>query len=342
MGYTVTSSEKLNKSASEMEAKALLYLMNFHEDKDEIHYFIIDFFNDLTGMDRMSNKLWDIQSKGAKNSSPKAIGKELVTLYKNYISDINFENYILFLGGVSSTVRIDSSKNIFGYENINDKALINLKDGLKEECNSKTYIYSSSIDDIKLDSFIKKVIFVVDDKEPTEYIKSIIKVHSGIMPSDETLMAIFNEIKNTQSTKKNSLVEGVTIQTTDQSLNYYRHLTNSEIKMLVLGRIINGNPFNKGCPEPFIPIYNVFPPENRSVALEDCKLSLSRALFNKNNADNFWTLFETIYKTIVENNNSSVEEVFNLLDKRTKSLCPEFDVLSLKYFISTIKGGLDL
>ncbi|KAF5049676.1 hypothetical protein DSECCO2_437430 [anaerobic digester metagenome] len=81
MSYTIKSTEKLRKPGAEMETKALLYLMNFREDSDEIHYFVVDFFNDLTGMDRVSSKLWDIQSKGVSNSSPKSIGKELVTLY---------------------------------------------------------------------------------------------------------------------------------------------------------------------------------------------------------------------------------------------------------------------
>ena len=58
----------------------------------------------------MSDRLWDIQSKGASNSSPKSLGKELVTLYKNYISDFDFESFILFVGGVSNTVRVDCSK----------------------------------------------------------------------------------------------------------------------------------------------------------------------------------------------------------------------------------------
>ena len=60
MPYTVQSSEKLRKSGSEAETKALLYLMNFREDSDEIYYFVVDFFNDLTGMDRLGKRLWDL------------------------------------------------------------------------------------------------------------------------------------------------------------------------------------------------------------------------------------------------------------------------------------------
>ena len=93
MPYTVKSSEQLRKKAADTETKALLYLMNFHDESDKIHYFVVDFFNDLTGMDRFSHRLWDLQSKGASNSSPNAVGKELVTLFKNFCSDFDFRQY---------------------------------------------------------------------------------------------------------------------------------------------------------------------------------------------------------------------------------------------------------
>lgn len=56
MSYTVKSSEKLRKSGAETETKALLYLMNFRSDSDDIYYFVVDFFNDLTGMNNMATR----------------------------------------------------------------------------------------------------------------------------------------------------------------------------------------------------------------------------------------------------------------------------------------------
>ncbi|HHH7102019.1 TPA: hypothetical protein ACP2A2_002465 [Listeria monocytogenes] len=205
MAYTISSSEKLRKSAADAETKALLYLMNFHEDHDEIHYFIVDFFNDLTGMDRMSDKLWDIQSKGAKNSSPKALGKELVTLFKNFVSEFEFNSFILFAGGVSNTVRIDSTKTVFKIDNIEPNSLEKLKEGLLEECHSKTYINKHDITTQKINDFLDKVLFVIDDKEPSEYVKSIIKQHIALIPSNDELTTIFNEIRKIQSDKKTHL-----------------------------------------------------------------------------------------------------------------------------------------
>ena len=341
MSYLVQSSEQLRKKASDTETKALLYLMNFREDSDEIHYFVVDFFNDLTGMDRYSYKLWDLQSKGASNSSPKSVGKELVTLFKNYCSDINFHRYILFLGGVSSTLRIDSEKNIFDINNINDKAIVKLKKGLKDECIAKSYIDELIATDDKINDFLEKVLFVIDNKKPSDYVKAIIKIHPGIMPDEDILNAIFNEIRDKQASKKNcSNVEGITIETTDQALNYFRHLTSGEIKLFVLGRIINRNPFDKGCPIPFISIYNQFPEEKRVEALEGCKIALVRALFNKNCTDNFWKLFGEVYNIIVQNPNDGIDVIYQKLDNEIKTSCPDFDVLSLKYFIATVKEGI--
>lgn len=50
MSYTVRSSERTRSSGAEHETKALLYLMNLRSDSNEIHYFVVNFFNDLTGM----------------------------------------------------------------------------------------------------------------------------------------------------------------------------------------------------------------------------------------------------------------------------------------------------
>lgn len=122
MPYTVQSSEKVRKPGSDAETKAMLYLMNFHDDSNKMYYFVIDFFNDVTGMDRMARKLWDVQSKASKSGSAKTIGRELVTLYKNYICEFDFQTYILFLGGVPDTFRINSNLNVFGIENVNSKA----------------------------------------------------------------------------------------------------------------------------------------------------------------------------------------------------------------------------
>ena len=341
MTYTIKSTERTRKSGSDMETKALLYLMNFREDSDDIHYFIVDFFNDLTGMNRTSSKVWDVQSKATANSSPKAIGRELVTLYKNYLSEFTFDFLILFLGGVSNTVRIDKSINIFGIQNVRVDAISKIKEGLKEECDVKTYIDSKKATDLSIDEFIQKVTFVVDDKEPSDYVKAIIKEHPHIIPDEKRLIAIFNEIRNEQSGKKNgNMLEGVTISTRDESLSYYRHLTNNEIRLMTLHRIINRDPIEQGIPMSFLPILNKCAPEKQKDMIDECQSSLCRALFNKNMAQSFWNLFEQIYSLIINNPTNNTQLIYTKVNPELIENCPDFDILSVKYFISVVKDGI--
>lgn len=340
MSYKVQSSEKLRKSGADFETKAMLYLLNFREDSSQINYFVVDFFNDITGIDRKARKLWDAQSKASKNSSAKTIGRELVTLYKNHVSDFDFFTYIIFLGGVPETFRIDAKQNVFQSTNITPKALNSVLLGLKEECAKKEYIESDKVTDESLENFLNLVWFVVDDKEPKDYIKAIIRNHPKLVPSDSDLIAIFNEIRNKQSEKKNTIVEGVVIDHIDEVLSYGRHLTTSEIRLLVLQRIINSNPLEKGVPAPIIEIYYKTPEEQRQSMIEEYQRSLCMALFNNSAAQGFWKLFEEICTLLTEYPNEDIDFIYREIDDMLIDECPNFDALSLKYFIAKIKEGL--
>ncbi len=341
MSYTIQSSEKLRKSGADMETKALLYLMNFRDDSNEIYYFIVDFFNDLTGMNKSSSKLWDLQSKASTNNSPKTIGRELVTLFKNFISSIKFDSYILFIGGVSETFRKDNAQNVFDISNVTENALYSLINGLKDEAAKKTYIDNTLLNSKAINEFLNNVVFVIDDKKPREYVKAIIKNHPNIIPEDRILDAIFNEIRDKQSDKKNiSMVEGITIETSDEALNYYRHLSTNEIKLLTLQRIISRDPVGNGVPISFMPIQKQCPPERLSDVLDECKQTLCRALFNKNAAESFWSIFECVYTLIVNNPKDDVQNIYNKVDSGLIEQSPDFDTLSIKYFIAVVKDGI--
>ena len=340
MPYTVQSSEKLRKSASDFETEAMLYLMNFREDSSQMHYFVVDFFNDVTGMDRMAGRLWDIQSKASKSATAKAIGRELVTLYKNYISDFDFSEYILFLGAVPDTFRIDSNLNFFQIDNVSEKSVRSVREGLIDECRKKAYIDKSRIENDSIDGLLHSVWFVINDKKPEDYIREIVKKHPRIIPPDSDLIAIFNEIRNKQSEKKNSLVEGVVINQIDEVLNYGRHLSTNEIRLLVLQRIINTDPLGKGIPEPFLEIYSKFPQETARDMVEECKRALCCALFNRSAAQGFWKMFDTVYDLVQRFPDKTLDFLFYQIDQETKDGCPDFDVLSLKYFIAKVKEGI--
>ncbi|KGQ63008.1 hypothetical protein [Gallibacterium anatis] len=340
MSYEVRSSEKLRKSGADCETKALLYLMNYRDDSAKMHFFVVDFFNDITGMDNAARKLWDIQSKASKTGSAKTIGRELVTLYKNYVSDLQFVEYIIFLGGVPDTFRKDSTQTVFKINNVNDSSLKSIKAGLVDECNKKKYIPTSEIDDDKIGYFLEVVWFVIDDKKPEEYIRKIIEKHPAIIPSDTDLLSIFNEIRNKQSEKKNTMVEGVIIDNADEVLSYGRHLTTNEIRLLVIQRILNTDPLSDGIPLPFIEIYSKYPKESAKDMLDKCKASLCRALFNKSATQGFWSLFDKIYSLLIEKPEETINYIYNEIDDEIIEQCPDLDALSIKYFIAKTKEGI--
>lgn len=338
MSYTVKSSEHQRSRASDTETKALLYMMNCHYNSKEIYYFVIDFFNDLTGMDQWSSKMWDLQSKGSSTTSPKQIGRDLVTLYKNYCSQLIFDGFVLFLEKFPSTMLRDNKKSVFNLNNINRDGINKIQKGLIEECKKKEYIHSDWIKKDKINDFLGRVLFVVSSRSKSEYIKKIVENHPNIIPSDEELDAIFNELRDIQSAKKNTRsIEGIQINSQDQCLEFGRHLTAGEIKLLVLGRIINKNPFEKGIPNSFLYILNNHPWERQKSLIEECRIALSRALFNVNLSDNFWKLFSDIYEIITKAEEAvDIDFVFLNLDINVKKGCPDFDTLSLKFFIASV------
>jgi hypothetical protein len=342
MKYKVLSSERTRSIASDFETKALLFLMNYHDDNKEIHYFVIDFFNDLTGIDNYIGKTWDLQSKAAKNNFQTAIGKELVTLYKNYSSVFQFDNYILFLGGVADSIRIDSSKNTFTISNIESVSLNKIKKALIKESCTKTYIDSSKVSEASVSAFLSKVVFVIDDKEKSEYIKSIVKVNPAVIPSDAILEHIFDQIRDVQSSKKNNNnVEGVELSAINEFLYHNRHITAQEIKMMVLNRVINNNIMQKGVTRSFLPIYNRFPQMKQKVMLEDCQHEIALTLFDKNNSEAFWDLFSEIFILITSNNTKDVVQIYMLLNKDLFTKLRFLTVLSVQYFMALIKDGID-
>lgn len=218
-----------------------------------------------------------------------------------------------------------------------------MRTGLLDECKKKTYISDDAVTDETVSAFLSEVYFVIDDQSKADYVKKIIKINPGIIPEEDTLVAIFNEIRDVQAGKKNiGVVEGITIEAPDEALNHGRHLTTTEIRLLVLNRILNQNVIGSRIPMSFIDIYTQFPEERRKNMLEDCQLDLSRALFNSNCQEDFWKLFENIYNTIIENPKDNVNQLYRNLDNCIVKRCFDFETLSLKYFISVIKDGIGL
>lgn len=187
---------------------------------------------------------------------------------------------------------------------------------------------------------MKVVWFVVDNKQPQDYIREIIKDHPSIIPTDSKLIGIFNEIRNKQSELKNTNVEGVTINRIDEVLSYGRELKTHEIRLLVLQRILNNDPLSKGIPVPFMEVYLKYPEERRDMLLADCQSAMCRALFNNSLAQAYWALFDNVYTNIVNNPNENIDFIFDSIPEDVSCECTDFDAISLKYFIAKVKEGV--
>lgn len=186
------------------------------EDSKEIDTFIIDCFNDVTGANRTCDKLWDVQSKAIKSLNPTKIGESLITLYENYISDIKFEFYILFFPKLKDIYFIDSDKDIFGIENFHNKYISKIMEGLKSEYIRRNKIEAKIEDNenlmLNIESFIKKVNFVIASGSKSSYIRNIIALRKGFEKDDNFFDSIFNEIRDRQSSLKNTSIHGIEIQ----------------------------------------------------------------------------------------------------------------------------------
>ena len=342
MSYVVRASEKVRGIGAEYETKALLYLMNGREDSHEISCFAIDFFNDVTGLNQLADKAWDVQSKGNKSGGAKGIGRELVTLFKNYMSDLHFDYMILFLAAVPESFRLDDTQSVFGIENITPRSISGVRCGLIEEGTKKTYIENDWLTDENLDGFLKQITFVVDTKTKAEYIKKLIKVNPKYIPKDEVLDGIFNEIRDAQAAKKNNdSVEGEMVDKLGDVWAYDRVLWAKEIRLKVLNTFINDDIMNVGVPVYFIPIIQRYDGLRQKSVVEDCKLKISVALFDKANTDNFWNLLDLVSEKLVENPSLETNAIYDLISKNEVVHKSRLDLLSIKFLISVMKEALE-
>lgn len=89
MTYRFISTERGTPSGNRAETCALLHMMCFAPERDEIDLFAIDCFNDVTGMDNSCNTLHDVQSKGETKITPAKLGEYLATLFENRASEFS-------------------------------------------------------------------------------------------------------------------------------------------------------------------------------------------------------------------------------------------------------------
>lgn len=307
-------------------------------DRDEIENLTIDCFNDVTGANENCSKLWDVQSKNHKNLPPSKIGGSLLTLYDNFISDFNFSSYILFVPKLNRDYLIDTSSNVYGYDNINDKQ----KQGIEKKLLDKIAIKGDGKPPL-FDDFLNHITFVEDNKKISTYIKSIACFKNKKLVSEELYLSIFNEIRDAQTALKNSYIENETIIEPREVLKYQRHITKRKINTLLISRLVGVEIFEAFgfVPIPFLPVVEKLDAESTKDLLQECKENLSKAFFDKNGCLNFWRVSEFIIQYVRANLNDNIHQVYQALLSSTKIKTSYLTEETVLYMISLVKTGIE-
>lgn len=340
MTYTFKNTEINNEKASDFETKSMLYLIGKRKDRKEIEYVAFDCFNDVSGINKNSDKIWDIQSKNEKSLNPKKIGKYFYTLFDNYISSLNFKEFIFFSPVLKNEYKKDKKLLIYSSDNFEDKTLERIKNGLNEEIKR---VKGSSINyDKEQKDFFEKVLVVEDNQSGADYIKSVTKFKKTDVKDQAFYKSLFQDLRNIQTAKKNSYIENVVISQIKEVLDFKRHLSSIDVETLIISRIIGVEIFDyKSIPLYFSPMIEGLNIEDKKDRLQDCNSNLSRAFFNKNSNRIFWKTCEKIISFFDSESLVDVDAVFESVFPNYTPKISYLNELTIKYLISIIIEGND-
>lgn len=335
MNYKFTKTEKNNAKASEFETKSLLYLASNEKKYKKISFLTVDCFNDVSGICDMEN-IWDVQSKGEKNLTPRKIGTYLITLYENHKSAFSkhFKEFIFFMPKLDDGYLISPDLSSYTIENFKLNHRSKVTEGL---------ISAAKLDDGEdLNSFFSKLTFVEDRSAESFYIKGIMKFKSSKLNDDNFFIAIFKEIRDRQTALKNSLIENVIINKPHEVLTKKRHITTEELQVFVLNRLVGADIF--ASKKSLTTSYAVFTKDLDEDEIEDHifqqNAALSRAFFDKNNQKNFWKLFNSIFKSLSVDPKKKVSDVIAQIDNELIVRTEHMSMDSTRFLVALVRDGL--
>jgi len=340
--YKFKTSEQNNDKATEFETKSLLYLLTKVKEHGNVDLFIIDCFNDVTGVTEHYSDSWDIQSKNVASLTPRTVGKALYTLFANYVSDISFGHYILYLPKLKDAYVVDSSVEVFDISNFKSTKVSDVMLGLRAEIERRndTDVYTSN-NMTKVDQFLSEVVFVFDRYGKSDYVRSIIEFKNVARLEDEFLTRIFDEIRILQAAKKIKNVYGNEVASIQEAEQLGKNIYRKDIDLLVVNRIIGNDLFSsKGVPLYFIQEVHDMDEEDIADLIQECQSKISRTLFNKNNKRAFWILLEEIMTAVEKNKGMAIQTIRGKISAQSKSRLFTMDERSLLYLIALVKEGL--
>lgn len=192
----------------------------------------------------------------------------------------------------------------------------------------------------RLNDFLDKVIIIEDSKTELEYIKSITKFKNKDIKPVDFYNNFFKELRDLQSSKKNSCIEDQTIINVSDVINLQRHLSSKDIEILIISRIIGCEVFKfKAIPKPFFNVIRHLDIEDLEDLLQGCNSNLSLAFFNKNSNKPFWNTCEQILEFLETNLSQDVEFVFKNLFNPFNKKISYLNEITIKYLISIIIEG---
>ncbi len=330
MTYTFKNTEINNKKASDFETKSLLYLIGKRKDRKEIEYVAFDCFNDVSGINKNTDKIWDIQSKNEQSLNPKKIGKYLFTLFDNYISKLNFTEFIFFSPILNPSYKKNNKLLIYNTDNFKDKTLQRIKNGLNEEI--KRVKGTSTNYNTEQKGFFEKVLIVEDNKSEAEYIKSVTKFKKTAIKDENFYRSVFQDLRNIQTSKKNSYIENAVITQIKEVLYFKRHLSTKDIETLIISRIIGVEVFEyTSIPLYFSPVVDGLNIDDKKDILQECNSNLSRAFFNKNSNRVFWNMCETIISFIKMHSLTDINDIFDHVFPNYNPKISYLNEITIKY-----------
>ncbi|CAA0079574.1 Uncharacterised protein [BD1-7 clade bacterium] len=337
--YVFRNTERTNQKASEYETKSLLYLIGQSRSRNEISLAAIDCFNDVTGIDEDGKKLWDVQSKGEAKLTPRKIGKYLVTLFDNYQSNLCFFEYIFFMPRLNGRYLEAHDKHTYKVSAFKKDQAVKVHEGLVTELERQGKSYS----DHEVDNFLGIVILVEDRKNTATYVKDIVRFRHQGDKDKKFYEEIFREIRNLQSAKKNSLVEGMTVVEPLDVLEFDRHIQVGDLKMLVINRFVGVDLFDqKMMPPSFLEVI-----KDQSYDLQDLqdiilesKSQIGKAFFDKNQKKEFWNIFEHIISCLRSNPDIPLPKIIETLSINILHRLSHLDEKGILFLSAMIKDGL--
>jgi len=339
--YTIKNTEKNNEKASEYETFSLLYLLGLRSDKNDIDIVLIDCFNDVTGANDQVNRLWDVQSKGHKSNTPLQIGRHLITLYANFLSNFPFSHLILFLETVKSIHVLDDNKKYFRFSNFTQTNKGKIFEGLRKEAEKRNISANAHHSEQRMFAFLDKVDFAICLRNKAVNVKSLVEFKNKELRPDDLFENIFNEIRDRQSALKNLNLENTELENPSDILAFKKYISKDQIITLVINRLVGIELFNNlSIPINFSPYTQSLPPEDIKDLIQECNAAACRTFFNKNNKVYVWELLECIIKQVMSNTNGSVDELFTAIPENLRKKVSTLDDISTKFFIARVKDGL--